>query len=240
MVRQCFSIPSTLLVFFGAAFSVLLADVSAKESYQKERERLVREEIRARGIRDSEVLDAMRSVPRHLFVPGNLRERAYLDRPLPIGHGQTISQPYIVAYMTEQLDLEAGDRVLEIGSGSGYQAAVLAEITDEVYSIEIVAALEKTARQALEAAGYGFVELKHADGYFGWPEQAPFEAIIITAATPTIPPPLIDQLADGGRMMLPLGSPYGGQRLVLVTRNGEEISTRSLLPVRFVPFTRKE
>lgn len=227
-----------LLVLLSATLVPKLA--GQPDDHARQRERLVSRHIEDKGIRDPAVLRAMRSVPRHRFVPDSLSSRAYEDRPLPIGHGQTISQPYVVAYMTEFLALEPGDKVLEIGSGSGYQAAVLAEITDAVYSIEIVRPLAGSARDALRQAGYSDVRVRHGDGYFGWAEHAPFDAIIITAATASIPPPLIEQLADGGRMILPLGSPYGSQRLVLVTKRGDQIRTRNLIPVRFVPFTRAD
>lgn len=195
--------------------------------------------IVARGVTDPAVIEAMRTVPRHLFVPEDYREQAYEDHPLPIGYGQTISQPYIVALMTEALALEPDDKVLEIGTGSGYQAAVLAEIVEHVYSIEIVGALAERASQTLHNAGYDNVEILHADGYFGWEEHAPFDAIIVTAAPDHIPPPLMAQLADGGRLVIPVGPPGGYQELWLVERTGDRFTTTSLGGVSFVPFTRE-
>jgi protein-L-isoaspartate(D-aspartate) O-methyltransferase len=197
--------------------------------------RMVEEQLRARGIRDSLVLDAMARVPRHELVPPALRPRAYADTPLPIGEGQTISQPYVVAYMTEQLRLRGTERVLEVGTGSGYQAAVLAELAAEVYTIEIVPALARRAAHDLARLGYKNVHVREGDGYKGWPETAPFNAIIITAAPDRIPQPLVDQLAMGGRMILPLGDTE--QRLVLLTRDAAGVHRKELLPVRFVPMT---
>lgn len=206
---------------------------------REERVRLVRRHIASQGIEDPEVLEAMRSVPRHRFIPESYAEQAYANRPLPIGHGQTISQPYVVAYMTELVRPDASDRVLEVGTGSGYQAAVLAEIVDEVYTIEIIPKLAGTARERLRRLGYDNVHVKQADGYFGWDEHAPYDAIVVTAAAEHIPPPLMEQLKDGGRMVIPVGSPFRTQMLMLIEKDGDEISTRSLAPVRFVPFTRK-
>jgi len=165
-------------------------------------------------------------------------DRAYNDGPLPIGYGQTISQPYIVAYMTEAIDPKPGQKVLEIGTGSGYQAAVLAEIVDSVYTIEIITELYKSSEKRLSELGYKNVLCRNADGYYGWKKFAPFDAIIVTAAAEHIPPPLIEQLKDGGKMIIPVGSPFLNQTLILVEKSGEEITTTSLLPVRFVPFTR--
>lgn len=185
-----------------------------------------------------EVLQAMRRVPRHEFVPVDLIDKAYWNRPLPIGHGQTISQPYIVAIMTDLLDLEAGQRVLEIGTGSGYQAAVLAALGLRVWSIEIIEPLGSRAQERLQALGYDQVEVRLGDGYYGWPEQAPFDAIIVTAAASHIPPPLIRQLKTGGRMIIPVGSRFSTQELILITRvNQDEVVARQVLPVRFVPLT---
>jgi len=199
------------------------------------REAMVREQIEARGVRDARVLAAMRRVPRHRFVPLQLESRAYSDQPLEIGWGQTISQPYVVAFMTEALELAGDERVLEIGTGSGYQAAVLAECAGEVWSIEIVAPLAERARETLAAAGYARVHLRTGDGYAGWPEAAPFDAIIVTAAPDHVPQPLLDQLAEGGRMILPVGR--FDQELLLIERHGGELTRRSVLPVRFVPMT---
>jgi protein-L-isoaspartate(D-aspartate) O-methyltransferase len=196
---------------------------------------MVAEQIEARGVRDPRVLEAMRKVPRHELVPKNVRAQAYADYPLPIGEGQTISQPYIVAYMTEQLALKGGERVLEVGTGSGYQAAVLAEMGAEVYTIEIVPALGNRAAADLARLGYKNITVRVGDGYRGWPEKAPFDAIIVTAAPPEVPAPLIDQLEPGGRLVLPVGEAY--QELLLVTKDAKGVQKRRLLPVRFVPMT---
>jgi protein-L-isoaspartate(D-aspartate) O-methyltransferase len=199
------------------------------------RERMVATQIAARDVRDARTLAALRKVPRHLFVPAPLVAQAYDDHPLPIGEGQTISQPYIVAFMTEALRLQGGEKVLEVGTGSGYQAAVLAEIAARVFTIEIVAPLAEQARQRLAELGYANVSVRSGDGYAGWPEEAPFDAIMITAAAPRIPEPLKAQLRDGGRMILPVGEDY--QELVLVTRKGDRFDQERVLPVRFVPMT---
>jgi protein-L-isoaspartate(D-aspartate) O-methyltransferase len=203
------------------------------------RMRLVEQGIVGMGISDPAVIEAMRAVPRHRFVRPEYLEQAYGNHPLPIGYGQTISQPYIVALMTEALDLKTGDRVLEIGTGSGYQAAVLAEIVEQVYTIEIIGALADQSDELLQALGYHTVEVRHADGYYGWEEHAPFDAIIVTAAPDHVPPPLRAQLADGGRLVIPVGPVGGYQELWLVERHGDEFTTRSLGGVRFVPFTRE-
>jgi len=203
-----------------------------------ERERMVAYDIKNRGVNDPNVLGAMRTVPRHAFVRRWDLERAYANHPLPIGLNQTISQPYIVAYMTEYLELDANSKVFEVGTGSGYQAAVCAEIAREVYTVEILEKLAASAKQRLDELGYRNVRVRHADGYFGWEDKAPFDAIIITAAAGLVPPPLIEQLKPGGRMILPLGSPYGSQWLVLITKDDKgEVRSRSLIPVRFVPMT---
>ncbi len=199
------------------------------------RELMVRDQIASRGVSDERVLAAMRKVPRHELVPEPYRALAYSDRPLPIGEGQTISQPYIVAYMTEQLRLTGDERVLEVGTGSGYQAAVLAELVAEVYTIEIVPPLARRAARDLARLGYDNVTVREGDGYRGWPDQAPFDAIIITAAPPRIPEPLLEQLKPGGRMVLPVGEHY--QELVLITRDEQGLHHRRLIPVRFVPMT---
>lgn len=187
---------------------------------------------------DTRVLDAMAQVPRHEFVPPQLVDKAYQNRPLPIGHGQTISQPYIVAIMTDLLDIEPGQRILEIGTGSGYQAAILAEIGARVWSIEIIPALGKEAQARLRRLDYDKVEVRLGDGYYGWPEQAAFDAIIVTAAASHIPPPLLRQLKPGGKMIIPVGSQFSTQQLILITRGeNDEFVTRQVLPVRFVPLT---
>jgi len=205
-----------------------------------ERHRMVDQQIASRGVRSEKVLNAMRQVPRHLFVPQDQRRYAYQDRPLPIGHGQTISQPFIVAYMTQVLDLERGDKVLEVGMGSGYQAAVLAEITSKVYTIEIIEALGDQAKERFRKLGYDQIAFRNGDGYFGWDEYALFDAIIVTAAAGHIPPPLLKQLKPDGRMVIPIGSPYLIQTLMKVTKSKSgDMLTQSLMPVRFVPMTGK-
>ena len=199
---------------------------------------MVKTQLEAHGIHNPSVLNAMRKVPRHQLVPGNVRHLAYEDGPLPIGNGQTISQPYIVAFMTEAINPKPGMKVLEIGTGSGYQAAVLGEIVAEVYSIEIVEPLGTKAQKDLEKLGYKNVHVRVGDGYQGWPEQAPFDAIIVTAAPEKVPQPLIDQLKEGGKMIIPVGSIATTQELRLLEKKKGKIRTSSLLPVRFVPFTR--
>jgi protein-L-isoaspartate(D-aspartate) O-methyltransferase len=197
---------------------------------------MVESQITARGISNQDVLEAVRRVPRHRFVPESLQESAYKDRPLPIGHGQTISQPYIVALMTELADVKAGDTVLEVGTGSGYQAAVLAQLGVKVYSIEILEPLAEQARAALDATGYGDrVEVRTGDGYAGWPEHAPFDAVIVTAAPRVIPEPLKQQLRVGGRLVIPVGQSF--QRLLRITRSETGFEEENVLPVRFVPMT---
>jgi protein-L-isoaspartate(D-aspartate) O-methyltransferase len=201
------------------------------------REAMVAEQIEQRGVRDARTLAAMRTVPRHLFVPPALQAEAYADHPLPIGHDQTISQPYIVAFMTEALGLRGGETVLEVGTGSGYQAAVLAEIAARVYTIEIVAPLAEEARERLKRLGYRNVEVRAGDGYAGWPEKAPFDAVMVTAAAPRVPEPLKQQLKDGGRLVIPVGDE--SQELVVLTRTGTAYVEDRVLPVRFVPMTGK-
>lgn len=205
---------------------------------QTERNQMVSAQIEARGVTDPATLKAMRTVPRHQFVPSGEVSRAYQDSPLPIGYGQTISQPYIVAYMTEVIQPKKNFKVLEIGTGSGYQAAVLAEIVDKVFTIEIVKELGEQAAKRLKKLGYDNVQVKIADGYHGWPEHGPFDAIVVTAAAEFIPPPLIEQLAEGGKMVIPIGSPFMVQTLMLVEKKNGKVKTKSLFPVRFVPFTR--
>ena len=199
------------------------------------RERMLREQIEARGVTDARVLAALRAVPRHELVPEAQRDYAYEDRPLPIGHGQTISQPYIVALMSEALELDENERVLEIGTGSGYQAAVLGELAREVYSIEIVAPLAERAKLDLARLGYDNVQVRQGDGYRGWPEQAPFDAIVVTAAPEHVPQALVDQLAVGGRLVIPVGR--GVQELLRITRDEQGVHEERLLGVRFVPMT---
>jgi len=204
------------------------------------RQRMVEKQIKARGVADERVLAAMEAVPRHEFVLDESLDLAYNDHPLPIGYGQTISQPYIVAVMTEMLELQAGDKVLEIGTGSAYQAAVLAELTDQVYTIEIIPELAERARDTLDRLGYDYVVSKQDDGYWGWEEHAPFDAIIVTAAPDHIPQPLLHQLTDGGRMVIPVGPPGGYQSLWLVSREGDQFQNFNWGGVSFVPFTRDE
>jgi protein-L-isoaspartate(D-aspartate) O-methyltransferase len=203
------------------------------------RTRMIETQLRARGISDARVLEAMRTVPRHLFVPEELRTRAYDDNPLPIGHDQTISQPYIVGYMSEALQLQPTDRVLEIGTGSGYQAAILGELAAEVYTIELVPELAERSRHVLADAGYRNVHVRHGNGYLGWPEAAPFQKIIVTAAPETIPQTLIDQLAVGGTMVVPVGGVYDDQVMTILRKTDQGVVKRETLPVRFVPMRRE-
>ena len=199
------------------------------------RKEMVERQIKARGVSNEGVLKAMLKVERHKYVPEEYLTYSYYDDPLPIGEGQTISQPYIVALMTELLDVQPGDRVLEIGTGSGYQAAILAELTDQVYSIEIVPKLAETAAERLRDLGYDKVVVKCGDGYQGWEEHAPFDGIIVTAAPDHVPQPLIDQLKVGGRLVIPVGEHY--QELVLIIKTEKEIKRKTVIPVRFVPMT---
>jgi protein-L-isoaspartate(D-aspartate) O-methyltransferase len=234
------SIKKTLLL--GVISVCLNGDGEAmdkgKDPYLLRRQEMIETQIVSRGVSDKRVLDAMLKVERHLFVPFLVRAMAYNDSPLSIGHGQTISQPYIVAYMTEAAQLKADDRVLEIGTGSGYQAAVLAEMAREVYTIEIVEPLADDARRRLKELGYQNIFVKHGDGYKGWPEKSPFDVIIVTAAPEEIPPELVNQLKAGGRMVVPIGSFF--QELYLVTSTESGFTKESLLPVRFVPMVHGE
>jgi len=208
------------------------------EERAEERLRMVATQVQDRGVTDPAVLNALRNVPRHRFVPANLEQGAYADRPLPIGHGQTISQPYIVGLMTELLKVDAGDRVLEIGTGSGYQAAVLWEITPVVFTVEIIEALSTEATDRFAALGYSAIQTRTGDGYFGWEEEAPFDAIIVTCAAGHVPPPLLEQLKPGGRMVIPVGPVYDVQYLVVVSKDEDGVvRSERLLPVRFVPMT---
>lgn len=211
--------------------------VSAEDSYRSKRLAMVERDIKGRGVKDKRVLDAMSRIQRHLFVEKYLWHKAYADHPLPIDEGQTISQPYIVALMTEALQLKHTDRVLEIGTGSGYQAAVLAEIVSEVYTIEIRKNLAGKAGRLLKRLGYKNIEVKHADGYFGWREYGPFDAIIVTAAANHIPSPLLKQMKEGGRLIVPLGSTVFFQTLTLVTKKHGELDVEQMGSVRFVPMT---
>ncbi len=200
-----------------------------------ERRRLVRTQLESRGVVSPAVLDAMASVPRHRFVAADLSDQAYQDKPLPIGHGQTISQPYMVAAMAEAADIGPGDRVLEIGTGSGYGAAVLAELADAVWTVERHRSLAREAADRLSKLGYGNVSVVHGDGSLGWPDEAPYDAIVVTAAGPAVPDALRDQMVDGGRLVMPVGGRYGDQRLVRIVRSGDRYESEDLGGVRFVP-----
>jgi len=204
-----------------------------KKDFEKQKERMVCAQLQSRGIKNQEILDAMRKVPRHEFVPHNMIPYAYNDEPLPIGEGQTISQPYIVAYMTEALELKGSDRVLEIGTGSGYQTAILAEIVKEVFTVELISVLSKKAQENLEKLKYTNISFKIGDGTYGWKEHEPYDAIMVTAAPDKLPQMLEDQLKVGGRMIIPVGSAI--QELVLVIRGKRKSKKKKLLPVRFVP-----
>lgn len=246
MLRKILWLQSVILLssLSGCAPPVLLdaasvqqqKEAGAKDEYQKERRRLV-EGIRAQGVRNKGVLDAMLQVPRHRFVPSSHVHLAYRDHPLPIGQGQTISQPFIVAYMSEAAEVSRNEKVLEIGTGSGYQAAVLAHLAKDVYSIEIIPELAERARQTLQELGYQNIHLKTGNGYEGWPEHAPFDAIVVTAAPDKIPQALIDQLAVGGKMVIPVGTTY--QEMVVVTKKKSGVVEERTFPVRFVPMTGK-
>jgi protein-L-isoaspartate(D-aspartate) O-methyltransferase len=215
--------------------------VTSQESeYARDRDRMVLEQLVDRGIKDRRVIKAMQKVERHRFVPEEYRSVAYGDHPLPIGYEQTISQPYVVAFMTEVLQLKPTDRVLEIGTGSGYQAAILAEICDSVFTIEIVPELAHRAKNLLEQLGYKNIQVKHGDGYQGWPEKAPFDAIIVTCSPTKIPQPLKSQLKEGGRMVIPVGYPETGQELYLIRKENERLIEKAVLPVRFVPMVNSE
>ena len=209
------------------------------EPYTDLRQAMVEQQLRGRDVSNEAVLAAMTKVPRHEFVPADYHSEAYGDYPLPIGYGQTISQPYIVAIMSELVDLQPGERVLEIGTGSGYQAAILAELTDEVYTIEIIPELAERAQQTFANLGYDQIVARQADGYWGWEEYSPFDAIIITAAPDHVPQPLVNQLADGGKMVIPIGPPGGYQSLWLLERKGDEVLRTNWGGVSFVPFTRE-
>ena len=223
-------LPVLLLIFCTCAAS----DKDSIDYFEARRD-MVEQQIQSRGIKDPRLVNALLKVERHLFVPGKYRDQAYSDYPLPIGENQTISQPYIVALMTDLLKLDGTEKVLEIGTGSGYQAAVLGELAKEVYTIEIVAPLAKRAGQLLDSLGYENIVCREGDGYIGWEEKAPFDAIIVTCAPPFVPRPLIDQLAEGGRMVIPVGSFY--QELYLIQKEDETLTHTSIIPVRFVPMT---
>jgi protein-L-isoaspartate(D-aspartate) O-methyltransferase len=233
------AISSSVILFCLLAFpAVLPCPVYAEgDAFAQARARMVQADLKGRDITDAKVLSAMGKVPRHLFIDKNLRDAAYNDYPLPIGEGQTISQPYIVALMTQSLNLKPTDRVLEVGTGSGYQAAVLAELVDQVYSIEIDAKLAATAAKVLKELGYAKARVKQGDGFFGWPEHAPFDAIMVTCAAERIPEPLVKQLKDGGRLIIPVRSTSFHQTLTLLTREKGESRITQIIPVRFVPMT---
>ena len=207
------------------------------DPYSEVRKKMVRDTMRRRDITDEEVLAVMEKVPRHEFVPEEYLPQAYDDHPLPIGYGQTISQPYIVALMTQLLRLKHGEKVLEIGTGSGYQAAVLAELTDEVYTVEIIKELAEEAEEKLKSLGYTNVKVKQADGYYGWEEHAPYDTIIVTCAPDHVPQPLVEQLADGGRLVIPVGPPGSYQTLWQITKKGDEVVSKNITGVIFVPLT---
>ena len=228
---------SFLIYGLALCFSGILI---GQNDYVMQREQMVKTQLQARGIKDPLTLYSMTNVPRHEFVPKNLVEHAYRDGALPIGSDQTISQPYIVAFMTETLKLKSTDRVLEIGTGSGYQAAVLGKIVDSVYTIEIIKDLAMSAKSRLKNLGYHNVVVKWGDGYHGWPEKAPFDAIMVSAGAEAIPQPLLDQLKDGGHMVIPVGPNDNVTYLVSVLKKKDRIITKELFPVRFVPFTRNE
>lgn len=231
-------IRSTILILLLLFFAGGNIQPQQNDTFRKPRASMVNEQISPRGITHKATLRAMLEVPRHLFVPKEYESRAYDDGPLPIGYGQTISQPFIVAYMTQVIRPESGYKVLEIGTGSGYQAAVLGEIVDSVFSVEIIPELGNRASKTIKQLGYKNIFLKIADGYDGWAAHAPYDAIVVTAATEYIPPPLIEQLKTGGYLIIPVGHPFQVQKLVLVHKKESKISTRTLMPVRFVPFTR--
>lgn len=230
---------------FLSGVILIMGNVSCKagdktaDEFKTLREKMVVTQIQGRGVKDEKVLQAMRSVERHRFVPEKYRRHAYEDRPLPIGEGQTISQPYIVALMTEVLELDSTKKVLEVGTGSGYQAAILGEICDSVYTIEIVEILGKRAQELLKDLDYKNVFVKVGDGYKGWKEHGPYDGIIVTCAPSHIPPPLIDQLAENGKLIIPVDVDFG-QDLILMSKHNGEVTQKSVIPVRFVPMTKED
>ncbi len=247
-MKYCLVCTSILWGILAVAAPLWSAAEEPDDPFQEQRHRMVDRDVAGSDVwgartpvEDERVLEAMRVVPRHEFVPEQIRAQAYADRPLPIGYGQTISQPYIVGYMTELLDVEEDAVVLEIGTGSGYQAAILSPLAKEVYSIEIIDELEARARGVLEKLAYDNVKTKAGDGYHGWPEHAPYDSIIVTAAASHIPPPLVEQLKPGGRMVIPVGPPGQVQHLMIVEKDEEgNIQQRNIMPVRFVPLTRAQ
>jgi len=239
MTNTIITIVYSLAFSIGFLFSTPAASGREPEDFAQARERMVKEQLEARGISDPAVLAAMRRVPRHLFVPPSQGSLAYGDFPLPIGEGQTISQPYVVAFMTEALALKSDHRVLEIGTGSGYQAAVLGELVKDVYTVEIIEKLGEQARKTLIRLGYGNVHVKIGDGYAGWPKAAPFDAVIVTCAPEAVPPALVDQLREGGKMIIPVGARGGVQRLEWGVKKNGRLKTENTMYVRFVPMVRK-
>jgi protein-L-isoaspartate(D-aspartate) O-methyltransferase len=240
ILLRSIAMKKSLLFFFILSFLSLpfIAEtVEDRHQHKESRENMVSTQIKMRGISDKNVLAAMLEVPRHLFVPKELISHAYSDRPLPIGQGQTISQPYIIALMTESLNLTGKERVLEVGTGSGYQAAILAKIAKEVYSIEIIEKLSKKADNLLKSLNFDNVNTHIGDGYFGWESKAPFDCIMITASINHIPPPLLKQLKNQGKLILPLGNPFSYQNLVLVTKYGDDYKVKQITGVLFVPMT---
>ncbi len=238
MLKSFYYLSVISVLFLNCSGTTRKDDMTGTQSKQEswwvsKAEKMVDSQIIARGVSNEGVIRAMKNTPRHLFVPKNLQEQAYRDHPLPIGSGQTISQPYIVAIMTEYLQLTGNEKVLEIGTGSGYQAAILSQLVDTCYTIEVVRELAEESAERLERLGYNNVVVRWGDGYLGWPENAPFDCIIITAAPETVPEKLVDQLAVGGRMVLPVGSHF--QELVLITKNHKGIKRKNIIPVRFVP-----
>ncbi len=219
-------------------FLIIALAFQEKTNYKTKRENMVETQIKARGIQSPSTLAAMRFVPRHNFVPVDRISSAYFDSPVPIGYGQTISQPYIVAFMTEIIKPKKDFKILEIGTGSGYQAAILSQIVDSVYTIEIIEELYITAKKRLQGLKYNNISVKNADGYHGWKDKGPFDAIVVTAAAEFVPPLLLDQLKNGGRMIIPVGTPFTTQQLLLIEKKEGKIKTRNLMFVRFVPFTR--
>ena len=219
---------------------VATALIACAQTYDLQRTQMVRDQIAARGIKNPAVLKAMRETPREQFMPPGVRSFAYKDQPVPIGYGQTMSQPYIVAFMTEALDMTKAHRVLEIGTGSGYQAAILSSLAKEVYTIEIVEELAQSASAVLNRLGYHNVVVRHGDGYGGWPDKAPFDRIVLTAAPPELPTALIDQLKPGGKLLAPVGDQSAAQELTLVEKTADgKITSRAVLPVRFVPMIKR-
>jgi protein-L-isoaspartate(D-aspartate) O-methyltransferase len=230
----------SILFYLNPSYAAYVSIPGDTDQYRELRHKMVEAQIAARGVNDEMVLKAMREVPRHLFVPERSRDSAYKDYPLAIGYGQTISQPYVVALMTELLKPKKDHRALEVGTGSGYQAAILSRIVKKVYTIEIIPPLGTSSEKRITKTGYKNIHLKIADGYFGWKEHAPFDCVIVTAASDHIPPPLITQLKNPGRMVIPVGHPFQVQRLMLITKSKDgEIQMKDILPVRFVPFIRK-